>query len=112
MKVTVNWDVGGCAMRRIDHRARRRPHDWKQASTTAFVVVGIAWLAAPQMNSLWTTTTSSPEEVARIETSVHYSNCDEARDAGVAPIYRGEPGYREGMDGDADGVACEPYRGR
>ncbi|MDX8357869.1 excalibur calcium-binding domain-containing protein [Sphingopyxis terrae] len=28
----------------------------------------------------------------------------------MAPIYRGEPGYREGLDADADGVACEPYR--
>src|SRR5689334_15039815 len=23
----------------------------------------------------------------------------------------GEPGYREGMDGDDDGIACEPYPG-
>lgn len=27
------------------------------------------------------------------------------------PIYRGEPGYRVEMDGDGDGIACEPYRG-
>ncbi|WHU05020.1 excalibur calcium-binding domain-containing protein [Sphingomonas sp. NIBR02145] len=38
-----------------------------------------------------------------------YRRCDEARAAGVAPIHRGEPGYREGLDGDADGLACEPY---
>ena len=41
----------------------------------------------------------------------HYWNCDEARAAGVAPIYEGEPGYRSEMDGDDDGVACEPYPG-
>ncbi|WP_233503719.1 excalibur calcium-binding domain-containing protein [Sphingomonas psychrotolerans] len=23
---------------------------------------------------------------------------------------RGEPGYREDLDGDSDGLACEPYR--
>jgi len=40
-----------------------------------------------------------------------WSGCDAARSAGTAPIYRGEPGYRDGMDGDSDGVACEPYRG-
>ena len=40
----------------------------------------------------------------------YYSGCNEARAAGVAPIYAGEPGYREEMDGDADGIACEPYR--
>lgn len=39
-----------------------------------------------------------------------WSGCNEARSAGTAPIYLGEPGYREGMDGDGDGIACEPYR--
>lgn len=43
---------------------------------------------------------------------VYYRNCSEAREAGVAPIYRGQPGYRPEMDGDNDGIACEPYRGR
>ena len=40
----------------------------------------------------------------------HWGGCNEARAAGTAPIYAGEPGYRDGMDGDGDGVACEPYR--
>lgn len=44
--------------------------------------------------------------------SVYFRNCREARAAGAAPIYRGQPGYRSGMDGDGDGIACEPYRGR
>lgn len=47
---------------------------------------------------------------AAVESSVYYSGCDEARAAGAAPIYAGQPGYREGMDGDGDGIACEPYR--
>ena len=42
----------------------------------------------------------------------YYPNCDAARAAGVAPIYAGEPGYREELDADDDGIACEPYRGR
>lgn len=41
----------------------------------------------------------------------YWGGCDSARAAGTAPIYRGEPGYREEMDGDGDGVACEPYHG-
>ena len=41
----------------------------------------------------------------------YYSGCNEARAAGVAPLYAGEPGYRSEMDGDDDGIACEPYRG-
>lgn len=38
---------------------------------------------------------------------VYYANCTAARAAGAAPIYRGEPGYRSGLDRDNDGVACE-----
>ena len=41
----------------------------------------------------------------------YYSGCDDARAAGAAPLYRDEPGYRPEMDGDSDGIACEPYRG-
>ncbi len=41
----------------------------------------------------------------------YFSGCNDARAAGVAPLYRGEPGYRPEMDGDDDGIACEPYRG-
>jgi hypothetical protein len=37
-------------------------------------------------------------------------NCTEARGLGIAPMYRGEPGYGEWMDGDGDGIACEPHR--
>lgn len=36
-----------------------------------------------------------------------WRGCNDARAAGTAPIYRGEPGYRDGMDGDGDGIACE-----
>ncbi|GGC78095.1 hypothetical protein GCM10011512_00790 [Tersicoccus solisilvae] len=39
--------------------------------------------------------------------SVYYPNCSAARAAGVAPLHRGEPGYRSAMDGDDDGIACE-----
>lgn len=42
----------------------------------------------------------------------YYPNCDAARAAGVAPIYAGEPGFREPLDGDGDGIACEPYGAR
>lgn len=50
------------------------------------------------------------EAVQAVENSVNYSGCNEARAAGAAPIYAGQPGYRANMDGDSDGIACEPYR--
>jgi hypothetical protein len=40
-------------------------------------------------------------------TAVYYANCAAARAAGAAPLRAGQPGYREQMDGDRDGVACE-----
>lgn len=43
---------------------------------------------------------------------VYYRNCSAAWAAGAAPLYRGQPGYRPEMDGDGDGVACEPFRRR
>ena len=39
--------------------------------------------------------------------SAYYPNCKAARAAGVAPLHVGQPGYRSGLDGDGDGVACE-----
>jgi endonuclease YncB( thermonuclease family) len=42
----------------------------------------------------------------------HYRSCREARAAGAAPMYRGNPDYNFALDGDGDGVACEPYRAR
>lgn len=41
-----------------------------------------------------------------------FRNCAEARAAGAAPVYRGDPGYGEHLDRDNDGIGCEPYRGR
>jgi hypothetical protein len=39
--------------------------------------------------------------------SAYYRNCSEARAAGAAPIYRGQPGYASHLDRDDDGIACE-----
>ena len=46
-----------------------------------------------------------------IDATTYYSGCNEVRALGKAPLYAGQPGYREEMDGDLDGIACEPYRG-
>jgi hypothetical protein len=38
---------------------------------------------------------------------VFFKNCREARQAGAAPLRRGEPGYRNKLDRDGDGIACD-----
>ena len=65
---------------------------------------GYAWSQLPRAIA------QSPDERARIEQSVTYSGCYEVRAAGKGPLYAGQPGYREDMDGDGDGIACEPHR--
>jgi len=55
--------------------------------------------------------TASTAHQASSKPAVLYRNCDEARAAGAAPIFRGEPGYAAALDPDNDGVACEPYYG-
>ncbi|TLM81987.1 DUF1524 domain-containing protein [Pseudarthrobacter sp. NamE2] len=41
------------------------------------------------------------------QAAIYYANCTEVVAAGAAPLYAGSPGYRSGLDGDSDGVACE-----
>lgn len=52
---------------------------------------------------------SKARETTRQPTSgpVYYSNCAAARQAGVTPILRGQPGYGRHLDRDGDGRACE-----
>lgn len=55
-------------------------------------------------------TTSKPADTAPAATrpaGTHYDTCADARAAGAAPLLVGQPGYRSGLDGDGDGVACE-----
>ena len=75
-----------------------------------FVAAFIGWNAAPGVQAFYASTTSTPEENAARERTVYYRGCNDARAAGAAPIYAGQPGYRREMDGDNDGIACEPYR--
>ncbi|PZU02215.1 MAG: deoxyribonuclease [Gordonia sp. (in: high G+C Gram-positive bacteria)] len=48
-----------------------------------------------------------PPPVVDAPASVYYPDCAAAKAAGAAPISAGEPGYRPGLDGDRDGIACD-----
>jgi Excalibur calcium-binding domain len=67
------------------------------------IAVGIA--GAPFAQAAPSTSTTSPAPTTG--SSVYYPNCRAACDAGAAPIYRGQPGYRPPLDRDNDGIACE-----
>jgi micrococcal nuclease len=68
---------------------------------------GACVTAAPKPAPKPTTAKPAPEPEPEPEPDVYYANCTEARSAGAAPLYRGDPGYRSGLDRDDDGVACE-----
>ena len=52
-------------------------------------------------------TGEEPPQSEADSSGVYYRNCKAARDAGVAPLYRGQSGYRRELDRDNDGIACE-----
>jgi hypothetical protein len=48
-----------------------------------------------------------PRPTPTPQAEVYYRNCDAARAAGAAPVYRGDPGYARHLDRDNDGIGCE-----
>ena len=54
--------------------------------------------------------TAEADDHAAATGGVHYAGCNAVRAAGKAPLHQGQPGYSQDMDGDDDGIACEPVR--
>lgn len=98
-------------------RRSRRPHGAPESRAsflrTVLILWGAVaagtWFAMPQLSAFSRAVTTTAEQRAAVERSAYYRNCNAAWAAGAAPIYRGHPGYREELDGDSDGIACEPY---
>ncbi len=53
------------------------------------------------------TATGTPSATASGTPGVYYANCAAVYKAGKAPLKKGQPGYRLGLDRDEDGIACE-----
>lgn len=64
---------------------------------------GLTWNAADVQ-----AVTEIPEEKTALQPDGKpFKSCDEARNAGVAPVRKGEPGYGPKLDRDGDGIGCE-----
>lgn len=50
---------------------------------------------------------AKPTRKPRPPSGGSYASCADAKAAGAAPLYRGQPGYSTKLDRDRDGVACE-----
>jgi hypothetical protein len=86
-----------------------------QSAIVHWDTVDISALSTTTTTTSTTTTTAPPTTLAPKVTvppttapaGVYYANCTAAKQAGAAPIHRGEPGYRAALDRDGDGIACE-----
>ena len=77
----------------------------KNLITTAAAVAAVAGLAGRITSSL-----RQHGQLPQIPGQVpppYYGECENVWDALGHPITRFEPGYRDGLDHDKDGVACE-----
>jgi micrococcal nuclease len=63
--------------------------------------------AAPVVQHQVPTPVAKPAPTTSSGGGAYYKNCAAARAAGVAPLHRGDPGYRSALDRDGDGIACE-----
>ena len=90
-------------------RNRRRHVWWLVRKSLPFVVVTAIFVAQYLFPKTFETKLLGGSTQDR-SSDVYYRNCAAAWAAGVAPISYGNPGYRDELDGDSDGIACEPYR--
>jgi len=81
-------------LRRLQHRAM----GWGLA-----ILAGVSLYAGLVFLSPWSPAVTFKHLAAA-------PNCTMARTVGLAPAYRGEPGYWSKNDADDDGIACEPWR--
>jgi hypothetical protein len=110
--------MGGADGAKVKDATENRLHDLVCNSQLTLTEAQSAILHWDTVNidALITTTTTTPPTTtvvprttapATTTPSAYYANCTEARQAGAAPIYRGQPGYRPALDRDGDGIACE-----
>lgn len=114
----VGGTLGAWAGRRLfRHKTRKARFTARLGAVTALQTVAIGTLgyagtrpAMPATSAMPAMLASNPPVAAGEWSAAYYPNCDAVRAAGKDPIYQGEPGYREPLDRDRDGVACEPFR--
>lgn len=71
-----------------------------------------AYAPPPQQSVARTVQPELPPYLRQASNGSRFGNCAAARAAGRSSIRYDEDGYAEHLDGDHDGIACEPYYGR
>lgn len=81
------------------------PELGRSASSVAVAILPAAMTDDPGGDTSPPPVTIAPPNEAR---DMHFSGCRAAHAAGRYSIPAWDPSYRERMDGDSDGFACEP----
>lgn len=107
----------GLATARYDSRDGYARHPKQDAYIAADKLAGNPYCKAPAKQPNPPPAPAAPtrqppavrtaEPVRPKPAAVYVKNCTDARARGLAPLTRGAPGYRSGLDRDGDGVACE-----
>jgi hypothetical protein len=90
-------------------RRRGRLTSWFVTAVMAAVVFAALFTAVSRWEAISAVWPEHAASAAPAPARVYYASCAAARAAGQGPMHRGHPGYREALDADRDGWACEPY---
>ena len=98
------------AASRRSFRLRVRPERWSSKVQEIMVsIVGVVWAVAIVMIAqLGLRSFGFGSDSVAIRHLVAATGCGAAREVGLAPAHRGDPGYWARLDADHDGVSCEP----
>lgn len=117
--LSFGWHIAAMAQRNFGSykgktRFNRRRPQQQSSSVGMWLLLALAgaFVILHFVNPSSDTAPSQPLAFAgsgEAAASTYYRYCDEARAAGRAPLYKGQAGYRQELDRDGDGVACEPY---
>lgn len=104
--------AAGDALTRERDSAKARVVELEAAATAAKTELDARAATIADLQGKVTTQNAAPPaaEITAPEASsqsAYYKNCTAAREAGAAPVRRGDPGYGSHLDRDGDGVGCE-----
>lgn len=97
------------------HRRRRLRQSQRRTQPTSLWLVGAGTFVIAFGGASYALAPNAPgkaeirREWTKRTTDQHYAGCSQARANNHQDIASWEPSYRDHMDGDGDGLACEPY---
>jgi hypothetical protein len=102
-------------LRNLKYRFNAASHSWRRGTKFRKIIRKLALIAVLTAAAVFAPTVCSEQSVVTKRNAKAPNGIPKlhaARAVGLAPAYKGQPGYWEHNDRDRDGIACEPYRPR